>query len=131
MNRDYLTVADILVMHAILIEKYGGMAGIRDMGSLESAAFRPQSGYYSDIVEEACALMESLLINHPFMDGNKRTAFAACSVFLRINGQHIKADSNKLFMLIIRWLQLPPTERFRTMANDLRTLVEIQNKPKQ
>ena len=131
MNRDYLTVADILGMHAILIEKYGGMAGIRDMGSLESAAFRPQSGYYSDIVEEACALMESLLINHPFMDGNKRTAFAACSVFLRINGQHIKADSNKLFMLIIRWLQLPPTERFRTMANDLRTLVEIQNKPKQ
>ena len=130
MNRDYLTVADILGMHAILIEKYGGMAGIRDMGSLESAAFRPQSGYYSDIVEEACALMESLLINHPFMDGNKRTAFAACSVFLRINGQHIKADSNKLFMLIIRWLQLPPTDRFRTMANDLRTLVEIQNKPK-
>ena len=131
MNRDYLTVADILGMHAILIEKYGGMAGIRDMGSLESAAFRPQSGYYSDIVEEACALMESLLINHPFMDGNKRTAFAACSVFLRINGQHIKADSNKLFMLIIRWLQLPPTERFRTMANDLQTLVEIHNKPKQ
>jgi len=131
MNRDYLTVADILGMHAILIEKYGGMAGIRDMGSLESAAFRPQSGYYSDIVEEACALMESLLINHPFMDGNKRTAFAACSVFLRINGQHIKADSNKVFMHIIRWLQLQPTERFRTMANDLRTLVEIQNKPKQ
>ena len=131
MNRDYLTVADILGMHAILIEKYGGMAGIRDMGSLESAAFRPQSGYYSDIVEEACALMESLLINHPFMDGNKRTAFAACSVFLRISGQHIKADSNKVFMHIIRWLQLQPTERFRTMANDLRTLVEIQNKPKQ
>ena len=131
MNRDYLTVADILGMHAILIEKYGGMAGIRDMGSLESAAFRPQSGYYSDIVEEACALMESLLINHPFIDGNKRTAFAACSVFLRINGQHIKADSNKVFMHIIRWLQLQPTERFRTMANDLRTLVEIQNKPKQ
>ena len=62
MNRDYLTVADILGMHAILIEKYGGMAGIRDMGGLESAAYRPQSGYYSDIVEEACALMESLLI---------------------------------------------------------------------
>ena len=105
--------------------------GIRDMGGLESAVYRPQSGYYSDIVEEACALIESLLLNHPFMDGNKRTAFAACSVFLRINGQRIKADSNKLFMLIIRWLQLPPTGRFRTMANDLRTLVEIQNKPKQ
>ena len=74
------------------------MTGIRDMGGLESAAYRPQSGYYSDIVEEACALMESLLINHPFMDGNKRTAFAACSVFLHINGQRIKGDSNKLFM---------------------------------
>ena len=131
MNRDYLTVADILGMHAVLVEKYGGMAGIRDMGGLESAVHRPQSGYYADIIEEACALMESLLINHPFMDGNKRTAFAACSVFLHINGQRIDADSEQLYMCIIHWLQLPPAQRFTTMTSDLRSLVETQNKQQQ
>lgn len=57
------------------------------MGAVESSIYRPQCGYYADIVEEACALMESLLINYPFVDGNKRTAFAAFDVFLRINGK--------------------------------------------
>ena len=131
MSRDYLAVADILGMHAVLVEKYDGMAGIRDMGGLESAVYRPQSGYYSDIVEEACALMESLLINHPFMDGNKRTAFAACSVFLYINGHRIDADSERLYTLVIQWLQLPPAKRFTTMVSDLRSLVKKQNKQKQ
>ena len=131
MSRDYLTVADILGMHAVLVEKYGGMTGIRDMGGLESAVYRPQSGYYADIVEEACALMESLLINHPFMDGNKRTAFAACSVFLHINGQRIDADSEQLYVCIIHWLQLPPAKRFATMTNDLRSLVAMRNKQQQ
>ena len=124
MSRDYLTVADILGMHAILVERYGGMPGVRDMGGLESAVYRPQSGYYTDAVEEACALLESLLINHPFIDGNKRTAFAACSVFLQINGHGMRADSDWLYAAIIRWLQLPPSERFSTMLTDLRTITE-------
>ncbi len=124
MSRDYLTVADILGMHVILVERYGGMPGVRDMGGLESAVYRPQSGYYTDAVEEACALLESLLINHPFVDGNKRTAFAACSVFLQINGHGMRADSDWLYAAIIRWLQLPPSERFSTMLTDLRTITE-------
>ncbi|OXS29879.1 MAG: death-on-curing family protein [Desulfovibrio sp. MES5] len=124
MSRDYLTVADILGMHVILVERYGGMPGVRDMGGLESAVYRPQSGYYTDAVEEACALLESLLINHPFIDGNKRTAFAACSVFLQINGHGMRADSDWLYAAIIRWLQLPPSERFSTMLTDLRTITE-------
>jgi len=123
-SRDYLTVADILGMHVILVERYGGMPGVRDMGGLESAVYRPQSGYYTDAVEEACALLESLLINHPFIDGNKRTAFAACSVFLQINGHGMRADSDWLYAAIIRWLQLPPSERFSTMLTDLRTITE-------
>ena len=94
------------------------------MGGLESAVYRPQSGYYTDAVEEGCALLESLLINHPFVDGNKRTAFAACSVFLRINGRGMRADSDWLYAAIIRWLQLPPSERFSTMLTDLRTITE-------
>jgi death on curing protein len=84
--RDFLTMADVLAMHAVLIQRHGGASGVRDPGALESALFRPQTGYYPDIVAEAAALLESLAINHPFIDGNKRIAFAAADVFLRING---------------------------------------------
>lgn len=86
MSPDYLTVADVLGMHMVLMQRYGGAPGVRDPGALEAALFRPQTGYYEDIVAEAAALMESLATNHPFVDGNKRIAFAAADVFLRING---------------------------------------------
>jgi death-on-curing protein len=85
-DRDWLTVADVLGLHVVLIQRYGGASGVRDPGALEAALFRPQTGYYEDIVAEAAALLESLAINHPFVDGNKRIAFAAADVFLRING---------------------------------------------
>ena len=81
-------MADVLGMHAVLMHRYGGAPGVRDPGALEAALFRPQTGYYEDIVVEAAALLESLAVNHPypFVDGNKRIAFAAADVFLRING---------------------------------------------
>jgi death-on-curing protein len=88
--RDDLTVADVLAMHTVLMQRYGGVPGVRDPGALEAALFRPQTGYYEDIVAEAAALMESLAINHPFVDGNKRIAFAAADVFLRINGWRLQ-----------------------------------------
>lgn len=91
--RDYLTVSDVLAIHLILIQRYGGTNGIRDPGALESALFRLQAGYYVDIVAEAAALMESLAINHPFVDGNKRVAFAATDIFLRINGYRVNCES--------------------------------------
>jgi death-on-curing protein len=87
---DYLTVADELGMHTVLMQRYGGAPGVRDPGALEAALFRPQTGYYDDIVAEAAALLESLAINHPFVDGNKRIAFAAADVFLRINGWRLQ-----------------------------------------
>ncbi len=90
MQRDYLTVADVLGMHTILMQRYGGAGGVRDPDALEVALFRPQTGYYFDIIAEAAALLESLEINHPFVDGNKRIAFAATDVFLRINGWCLK-----------------------------------------
>lgn len=90
MARDYLTAADVLAMHAALMQRYGGALGVRDPGALEAALFRPQTGYYEDIVAEAAALLESLAINHPFVDGNKRIAFAAADVFLRINGWRLQ-----------------------------------------
>ena len=86
----YLTPIEVMVMQRVLIERYGGAHGLRDPGALESALFRPQSGYYSDLIEEAAALFESLAMNHPFVDGNKRIAFAAVDVFLRINGQRLR-----------------------------------------
>lgn len=69
--RDYPTLHEVLAIHAEAIKVYGGSNGVRDIGAIEAALFRPQSGYYADIIEEAAALMESLLINHPFVDGNK------------------------------------------------------------
>ena len=90
--KEYLTVRDVLAIHSILIQRYGGTHGIRDSGALESALFRIQSGYYVDIIAEAAALMESLAINHPLIDGNKRVAFAATDIFLRINGHRINCE---------------------------------------
>ena len=123
MSRDYLTTADVLGIHAVLLRKYGGAGGVRDMGALEAAVFRPQSGYYADLVQEACALMESLLINHPFVDGNKRTAFAACDIFLRINGARIMASSGQLYGSIIGWIQMPASKRWVSMEEELRRVV--------
>jgi death on curing protein len=92
---DYLTLAEVLAMHVDQIERYGGSHGVRDPGLLESALFRPQTGYYSDLIEEAAALWESMSQNQPFLDGNKRTAFAATYTFLAINGARLKADARK------------------------------------
>jgi death-on-curing protein len=69
--------------------------------ALDSAIHRPQSGYYNDIIEEAAALFESLLINHPFVDDNKRVAFAAVDVFLRINSFKINSSSDKIYNHLI------------------------------
>ena len=93
MTLRYPTIGTILAIHEILIEETGGAPGLRDVGALESAVMRPQMGYYDGIVEEAAALMESLAINHPFVDGNKRIAFAAADTFLLMNGYYIDCDS--------------------------------------
>ena len=95
MSFDYIRVDDILIIHADQIKRYGGSEGIRDPGLLESALFRPQTGHYSTLIDEAAALWESLSQNHPFVDGNKRTAFAATYVFLAINGLDITASDEK------------------------------------
>ena len=94
---DYITTIEALALHAIGLKKYGGSTGIRDIGALESALFRPQTGYYKDIIEEAAALLESLAVNHPFIDGNKRVAFAVADTFLRINGYSIRSDSKTIY----------------------------------
>jgi death on curing protein len=99
---EYVSTADALFFHKQLIERYGGAEGIRDAGALESALHRPQTGYYDSLIHEAAALLESLVQNHPFVDGNKRVAFAVADVFLRINGYSIAADSNSIYQLMMR-----------------------------
>ena len=98
---DYLTLADVLAIHEDQLVRYGGDAGVRDLGLLEAALFRPQTGYYADLIAEASALWESLAQNHPFVDGNKRTAFAASYTFLAINGLTITADAATTYAFII------------------------------
>ena len=95
MSFDYIRAGDILAIYADQIERYGGGEGIRDPGLLEAALFRPQTGYYPTLIDEAAALWESLSQNHPFVDCNKRTAFAATYVFLAINGLDIIATDDE------------------------------------
>ncbi len=101
-KREYLTVADLMGLHSILIHRYGGSVGLRDPGALEAALFRPQSGYYQDLIAEAAALLESLAISHPFIDGNKRIAFAAADVFLRLNGWRLQRDPMRIHAEMIQ-----------------------------
>lgn len=102
---EYLTAIELLAIHADQIERYGGAHGIRDRGALEAALFRPQSGYYQDIIEEAAALWESLAMNHPFIDGNKRVAFAATLTFLAINQKQITASPEAIGDFILSSLE--------------------------
>lgn len=123
---DYLTLADVLAIHADQLHRYGGSGGIRDPGLLEAALFRPQTGYYADYIEQAAALWESLAQNHPFIDGNKRTAFAATYTFLSINGLIITANSSDTYDFIIglyetgtfHFEQLEPWLRKNTVQTD-------------
>ena len=92
-SASFLSLDEVLAVHDRLIATFGGVAGRRDQGLLESALFRPQTGYYDHLEQMAAALFESLLINHPFVDGNKRVAFFATDVFLRLNGWKMRVDA--------------------------------------
>ncbi|PCJ15147.1 MAG: type II toxin-antitoxin system death-on-curing family toxin [Candidatus Cloacimonadota bacterium] len=98
---NYLTIIEVMTIHEDLINVYGGSHGIRDMGALESSLFRPQSGYYSDVIQQASALWESLNQNHPFLDGNKRVSFASTYTFLLINDIEITANSDEIYKFMM------------------------------
>lgn len=112
-------MADVLTIHAEQIKRYGGANGVRDPKGLEAAVHRPQTGYYGSVLEEAAALWESLSQNHPFIDGNKRTAFSAMHRFLLLNGTAITATAEETadfllplyeghgvrFETLVAWLQ--------------------------
>jgi death-on-curing protein len=104
-ERVYLTVAEGIAIHHHQIEEYGGAHGLRDQGALEAAVFRPQTGYYNDLSEEAAALLESLVNNHAFVDGNKRVGFAAMHTFLLVNGFDLDVPGNAAFAFVIKTME--------------------------
>ena len=95
------SVDEVLATHARLLAEFGGAYGVRDRGAIEAALARPKSGYYRDIIEEAAALLESLSQNHPFVDGNKRTAIAVAAAFLRVNGFRLEFEDIEAYRFLM------------------------------
>lgn len=101
-----LTLFQILELHQNLIAESGGASGIRDFGAFESALAQPEMTFggqnlYPTLAEKAAALAYSLVMNHPFVDGNKRVAHAAMEIFLVLNGYEIDAsvdEQEELFL---------------------------------
>lgn len=96
----YLSVEQIMALHRLSLQKYGGAEGVRDFNLLKSAAVRPLvtvmgQDAYPDLFLKAAALLESLSKNHPFLDGNKRAAFISAVVFLEVNGYQLNADQEE------------------------------------
>ncbi len=101
----FLSRDEVLEIHRVLLQRFGGPEGVRDPGLLESALYRPRTGYYADLAEMAAALFESLIMNHPFVDGNKRVAFFATDVFLRLNGYKLEVAAKKAHRFLIGLLE--------------------------
>lgn len=123
MIRGFPSFEEVVVLHDDLLNRFGGEPGLLDAGSLESALMRPQMGYYEGIIEEAAALMESLAMNHPFVDGNKRVAFFVTDTFLRMNGQYIDCDSEEAYSYFM-YLFESNTFRFAELASWLAEAVK-------
>jgi len=102
---EFLSLDEVISIHERVIERFGGTGGIRDLGLLESALFRPQTGYYLDLAEMAAALFESLLINHPFVDGNKPVAFFSVDVFLRLNQWKLEVEPEPTHTFLVGLLE--------------------------
>ena len=97
----YLTLDDVQGIHQDSVDAFGGSHGIRDSAGLEAAVMRPQSGYYHDAISEAAALWESLSQNHPFVDGNKRTAIASMAAHLAINGYGLDMEELDAYRFVM------------------------------
>jgi death-on-curing protein len=101
----FLTLDEVFFLHEELAKAFGGAKGLRDAGLLESALYRPRTGYYEDLIEMAAALFESLLMNRAFVDGNKRIAFFGVDTFLRINGFRIEVPADEAHKFLIDMLE--------------------------
>jgi len=101
-----IPVQDVLAIHDQVLIQSGGGRGVRDQGALESALARPFQTFggedlYPSVLEKATALMESIIVNHPFVDGNKRTGFTVGNLFLMKNGLEIEGDDQDVYDTVI------------------------------
>jgi death-on-curing protein len=102
----YISLDEVVALHHNLVQKYGGSHGIRDFDLLISAVSRPQASFggedlYKNIFSKASALLHSLVLNHPFIDGNKRTGSASCIRFLYLNGYVLKVGNEELVQFVL------------------------------
>lgn len=103
----YLSIEQVLELHRILIDRFGGTDGVRDRGALEAALARPTTTFdgedlYPDLPTKAAALMHSVVANHPFVDGNKRVGIAAAELMILLNGYALAANNSELEHLTLK-----------------------------
>ena len=104
---EYLTLEEVYLLHERLIQLTGGSSGLRDPGLLSSAVARPQASFdgqelYPDLWTKAAAMMQSLIKNHPFVDGNKRTAVTATAIFLELNHHRLTASNDEVLRFAVQ-----------------------------
>lgn len=112
---EFLEIADIVDIHQILIEQFGGMTGIRDEGLLESALSQPKATFFGELLhptlhEQAAAYLYHIAKNHPFLDGNKRTAYGAMEAFLRLNGYNLDLSNEEAYNMVMQVAQSEMTK---------------------
>ncbi|MGV9321186.1 type II toxin-antitoxin system death-on-curing family toxin [Streptomyces sp. NPDC003660] len=122
----YLSAEDVLSIAGHAVDDQDVV--VRDVGLLESAVHRPSASMfgqeaYTDLFDKAAALLQSLAINHPFIDGNKRTAWVSCMVFLAMNGQQLRADIDAGERLVIA-VATGSMDEVKAIAEALRDLAE-------
>ena len=103
---NYLSIEQVLDVHALMVERYGGTLGVRDRGALESAVHQPMMAFggvdlYPTPAAKTATLCFSIVANHPFLDGNKRTGFMAMYVFLKANGFPLDVDTDEAERVIL------------------------------
>lgn len=107
---EFLDQASVLQIHDRQLQKFGGTLGVRDMGLLESALAQPQASFggellHPTIYQQAAAYLYHLAMNHPFLDGNKRTAFAVMDAFLRLNRHQLNLSNDQAYQLVLEVVQ--------------------------
>jgi death on curing protein len=106
----FLTLAEVLILHEDQVQRFGGSSGVRDLGLLESALGQPAATFggeflHPTIADQAAAYLYHIAKNHPFVDGNKRTAFSVMDAFLRVNGSRLPLDNEQTYELVIQVAQ--------------------------
>mgnify|MGYP002716735421 CR=1 FL=1 len=103
---EFLEMGDVLDIHHALISRFGGTPGIRDSGLLESALSQPKATFFGELLHptihsQAAAYLYHIAKNHPFLDGNKRTALGAMEAFLRLNGYNLDLSDDEEYNMVI------------------------------